>query len=196
VFHVELRRFPHVARAFNVSDEELRTRYVIPWVRGSAIALADRRWTPDNKTRLTIYEGSLVAPEERGLGRGWSAVTREGADVTEQLLDEARKAVAPAVPLSEVKAALLDRARKGPVRAGDAVAIAGGRGRVSERLALTEQAVWELVHEGRLSLADGDGPVASDRWESLLLAWETWTDPSSAVVLQLGHHVGDQPLAF
>jgi hypothetical protein len=196
VFHVELRRFPHVARAFNVSDQELRTRYVIPWARGSAITLDDRRWMPDDKTRLTIYEGSPIAPEQRGLGRGWSAVTREGRDVTEQLLNEVRNAVAPSVPLPELKAALLAAARKGPVRAREAVALAGGRGRVSERLALTEQAVWQLLHEGRLSLADGDGPVDSDRWESLLLGWETWTDPSSPVVLELCHHVGDQPLAL
>lgn len=196
MFHVELRRFPHVARAFNVSDDELRTRYVIPWVRGSAIVLEDRRWTLDKKTRLTIYEGSPIAPEERGLGRGWSAVTREGRDVTEQLLDEVRKAVAPSVPLPELKAALLTAAHKGPVRAGEAVALAGGRGRVSERLAVAEQAVWELLHEGRLSLADGDVPVGSDGWESRLLAWETWMDPSSPVVLRLGHHVGDQPLAL
>lgn len=196
MFHVELRRFPHVARAFNVSDDELRTRYVIPWVRGSAIVLEDRRWTLDKKTRLTIYEGSPIAPEERGLGRGWSAVTREGRDVTEQLLDEVRKAVAPSVPLPELKAALLTAAHKGPVRAGEAVALAGGRGRVSERLAVAEQAVWELLHEGRLSLADGDVPVGSDGWESRLLARETWMDPSSPVVLRLGHHVGDQPLAL
>ena len=147
MFHVELRRFPHVARAFNVSDDELRTRYVIPWVRGSAIVLEDRRWTLDKKTRLTIYEGSPIAPEERGLGRGWSAVTREGRDVTEQLLDEVRKAVAPSVPLPELKAALLTAAHKGPVRAGEAVTLAGGRGRVSERLAVAEQA---LTGRGRI----------------------------------------------
>ena len=196
MFHVELRRFPHIARAFNVSEEELRTRYVVPWVRGSSIALEDRRWTPEKKTRLTIYEGPPIAPEERGLGRGWSTVTREGSDVTAELLDEARKAVAPSGSVAELKAALLAAAQKGPVRGGEAVALAGGRARPSERLALTEQAVWELLHEGLLSLADGDGPVGNDRWESLLLAWETWTDPSSPVVMQLRHHVGDQPLAL
>ncbi len=196
MFHVELRRFPHVARAFNVSEKELRTRYVVPWVRGAPISLNDRQWTADRKTRLTIYEAPAIAAEERGLGRGWSNVTREGDEVTEQLLDEARKAVAPSVPLPELKAALLAAAQQGPVRAAEAVALAGGRGRVSERLALTELAVWELLHEGRLSLADGDGPIGSDRWESLLLAWETWTDPSSPVMLRLGHHVGDQPLSL
>ena len=160
------------------------TRFVLPWVRGAAVILDERRWSADKKTRLTIYDGSAIAPEERGLGRGWSTVTREGRDVTEQLLQEAAKAIAPSVPLPELKSALLAVAQKRPLRAAEVVALAGGRGRASERLALTEQAVWELLHEGRLVLADDAGPVSSDRWESLLLAWETWSDPGSAVVLR------------
>jgi hypothetical protein len=184
VFHVELRRFPHTGRAFNLGRDELMDRFVIRWIRGAAIMLDERRWTADKKTRLTIYEGPPVAPEERGLGRGWSTVTREGQDVTESVLEEATEASAPALPLPELKVALLAAAHAGPVRAGEAVALAGGRGRASERLALTEQAVWELLHEGQLLLADAGGPVGSERWESVLLAWETWTDSRSAVVLE------------
>jgi hypothetical protein len=75
VFHVELRRFPHVARAFNLPEDQLRVRIVLPWVRGLPVELDDRSFTPD-RTRLTIYEGPQVAAEERGLGRGWSTVTR------------------------------------------------------------------------------------------------------------------------
>jgi hypothetical protein len=187
VFHVELRRFPHAARAFNLGHDELLTRFVLPWVRGAAVILDERRWTADKKTRLTIYDGSAIAPEERGLGRGWSTVTRQGRDVTEQLLQEAAKAIVPSVPLPEVKSALLAAAQKRPLRAAEVVALAGGRGRASERLALSEQAVWELLHEGQLLLADAEGPVSSDRWESLLLAWETWSDPRSAVVLEAAY---------
>lgn len=185
MFHVELRRFPHVGRAFNLDRDELLARFVTPWARGAAISLDDRDWTPDKKTRLTVYDGPAIAPEQRGLGRGWSTVTREGRDVTEDVLDAAREQIAPPVPLPELKAKLLAATRAGPIRATLAVALAGGRGRASERLALAEQAVWELLHEGQLSLADADGPVASDRWESLVLAWETWADPSSPVMLQL-----------
>ena len=32
VFHVELRQFPHVARVFNLSREELDARFARPWV--------------------------------------------------------------------------------------------------------------------------------------------------------------------
>ena len=72
MFHVELRRFPHVARTFNLDQDELLARFVMPWIRGAPITLDDRRWSPDKKTRLTVYDGPPIAPEERGLGRGWS----------------------------------------------------------------------------------------------------------------------------
>ncbi len=184
MFHVELRRFPHAGRAFNLSQDELLSRFVTPWVHDLPITLDERRWSADKKTRLTIYEAPAVAPEERGLGRGWSTVTREGREVTERVLDEARRAVAPPVPLPELKATLLAAAQAGPVRAAEAVSLAGRRGRASERLALVEQAVWELLHQGQLLLADGAGPVSRDRWEPVLLAWETWADRGSSVVLR------------
>jgi hypothetical protein len=183
VFHVELRRFPHVARAFNVSEDELRTRYVIPWVRGEPISLGDRPWTADKKTRLTIYEAPTIAAEDRGLGRGWSTVTRGGQDVTTTVLDDARKVIAPPISVSELKVSLLAAIERGPVTLSEAVALAGRRGRASERLAVTEQAVWELLHERRLVVTQADEPVGNDRWESLLLAWEAWSDPQSAVAL-------------
>ncbi len=185
MFHVELRRFPHVARAFNVSEEELRTRYVVPWVRGAPISLSDRQWTADKKTRLTIYEGPAVAADERGLGRGWSTVTRGGEEVTTRVLDDARKVMAPPISLAELKMSLVAAAKRGPVSPSEAVALAGRRGRASERLAVAEQAVWELLHEGQLLLVDTDGPLSRDRWESVLLGWKTWADPRSAVVLRV-----------
>jgi hypothetical protein len=184
VFHVEMRRFPHAARAFNLGREELLGRFVVPWTRGGEVSLDERSWVRDKKTRLTIYDAPQIAPEDRGLGRGWSTVTREGRDVTEEVLEEARKAAGLSVPLPELKAALVAAAQAGPVRASEAVTLAGRRGRASERLALTEQAVWELLHEGHLVMADAEEPVGRERWESLLLAWETWSDPRSAVVLE------------
>ncbi|TMM07255.1 MAG: hypothetical protein E6G05_03085 [Actinobacteria bacterium] len=184
MFHVEMRRFPHVGRAFNLDRDELLARFVMPWIRGAEISLDERHWAHDVKTRLTVYDGPPIAPEERGLGRGWSAVTREGRNVTEELLDEASNVITPAVPLPELKAALLAAAQAGPLRPSEAVILAGRPGRASERLALTEQAVWELLHEGQLLLADADGRVGSERWESLVLAWDTWADRDSGVVLR------------
>ncbi len=49
--------------------------------------------------------------------------------------------------------------------------------RVSERLALAEQAVWELLHAGAIAL-DGDGagpqPGAAE-WQRVLLDWDAWS---------------------
>ena len=42
MFHVELRQFLHVARAFNLTREELDARILHPWVNGGSIALQDR----------------------------------------------------------------------------------------------------------------------------------------------------------
>ena len=85
MFHVELRQFPHQARAFNLSREELDTRVIAPWVAGRAIELDDRRWSPE-RARLTIYESPHLTPDQLGMGRGWQSVTRDGVDVTARLL--------------------------------------------------------------------------------------------------------------
>jgi hypothetical protein len=172
VFHVELRRFPHVARVFNLEADELHARIVVPWVRGAAVELQDRRWTSD-RARLTIYEGPEVPAEERGLGRGWSTVTRDGENVTARMIEAAAGLVPRA---SELKRDLV--ASIGPLALSEAVALAGPRGRPSERLAAAEQAVWELLHEGRVSLLKAGVEVSASDWGPLLLSWETWSDPA------------------
>lgn len=177
MFHVELRRFPHVARAFNLTEEELQARILLPWVRGAPVELDDRRFTPD-RARLTVYESREIAAEERGLGRGWSVVQR-GENVTARVIEAAGRFVPRA---SELKRRLLDAS--GPVTLSRIVALAGPSGRPSERLAVAEQAVWELLHEGRVALvrADGSERVPPDEWETLLLDWETWAGDDVSIV--------------
>jgi hypothetical protein len=54
--------------------------------------------------------------------------------------------------------------------------------RASERLALAEQAVWELLHHGSIRIVraaagaggGGAGVVEQERWQPLLLDWGTW----------------------
>lgn len=176
MFHVELRRFPHVARAFNLTEEELHARIVVPWAKGAPVELQDRRFTPD-RARLTVYEAPELAAEERGLGRGWSAITRDGEDVTARVLEVAGELVPRG---SELKRALL--ASPEPISLPRAVALAGGWGRPSERLAVAEQAVWELLHEGHVALRRSGENVPTDEWESLLLRWEAWVDPEIQLV--------------
>lgn len=173
MFHVELRRFPYLARAFNLSREELQERFVAPWLGGRAIVLDDRRWTSE-KTRLTIYEGPEVAAEDRGLGRGWSTVTRSGKDVTASLLE----AASGVTPVAELKQKLLEAA---PLALSQTVIFGDSRGRASERLALAEQAVWELLHEDRLRLVRDGTVVPREKWQPILLEWETWIDRRTVV---------------
>jgi hypothetical protein len=179
VFHVELRRFPHVARAFNLSEEELRLRIVLPWVRGAAVRLEDRSWTPD-RSRLTIYEGPEVAAEDRGLGRGWAAVTRDGEDVTARMTEAAGRLLPRR---SDLKRRLMDTV--GPVPLSQVVAMAGHAGRPSERLAVAEQALWELLHQGSAALIRpaGGESVPSEEWEALLLDWRSWLEGGASVLV-------------
>ncbi len=174
MFHVELRRFPHVARAFNLSAEELQQRIVTPWVAGAAIDFDERTWEPA-RTKLAIYEGPEVRSEDMGLGRGWAAATRAGAEVTARVLDEARASV------DHFKAELLTCAR---LTLDEVVALVGRThpgARVSDRLALAERAVWELLHEGRLGLFGAHGAIKREEWADVLLGWESWAGGSVAV---------------
>ncbi len=180
MFHVELRQFPHQTRAFNLTREELDARILGPWVSGGGVELDDRRWTSD-RARLTIYEGPALTGDQLGLGRGWANVTREGEDATERLLAEA----AHPPPVAELKRELVERSADGPLALGAVVDLAGERypqSRVSERLALCEQAVWELLHEGGVQVTTAGAPVAREQWQALLLSWATWTGDETTIV--------------
>ncbi len=179
MFHVELRQFPHQARAFNLTREELDSRILTPWASGGPIELDDRRWSPE-RARLTIYEGPRLAPEDLGMGRGWGNVTRDGEEVTTRLLAEA----AQPPPAAALKREVLERCSYGPLALGRMVELTGERypqARVSERLALCEQAVWELLHEGAVRLVRGGAPASRDEWQRILLRWEAWAGDAVTV---------------
>jgi hypothetical protein len=172
VFHVELRQFPHQARAFNLTREQLDAQILGPWTLGAAVDLDDRRWSPE-RAKLTIYEGPQLAPEDLGMDRGWGNVTRDGEDVTALVMAE----TARPTPVAELKRELLDRAAYGPVPLGRVVELSGVRypqARVSERVALCEQAVWELLHEGAIGLLRAGASVDRGDWQEVLLRWEAW----------------------
>jgi hypothetical protein len=137
VFHVELRQFPHQARAFNLTAEELEASVVSPWRQGVPVELQDRRWDP-RRAKLVIYEGRRLEASEIGLGRGWANVTRSGTAVTDSVL----KAPAPPERLDDLAAALAD----GPLTLAEAEAKAAELG------LQPEQAIWQLLREGRLKL--------------------------------------------
>ena len=189
MFHVEVRQFPHVARAFNLSEAELKTRVLVPWVRGHIVKLGEREWEP-KRARLTIIEGREVGADELGLGRGWANASRGAENVTDRVLAAAAAESAPGVPpatggVPAFKEIVKAQCTGHRLAVHQVMWLANSRHpelRASERLALAEQAVWELLHEGGLTLlrrAEGDEFVAVEReeWQPALLSWATWSEP-------------------
>ncbi len=185
MFHVELRQFPHVARAFNLTREELDQRFARPWVSGTEVEHDEHRWTP-GKAKLTIYEGPRLGLEELGLGRGWATVGKSAQEVTETVLAEAERGAAGRSSLEMVKTAVCGAARA-PLDLSAVMGLIGTEypsWRPSEQLAVAEQAVWELLHQGRLSLRGPSGPIEAAGWPEVLLSWESWTDRGQQFVLE------------
>jgi hypothetical protein len=178
VFHVELRQFPHQTRAFNLTREELGERIVEHWIAGEPLELNDYRWLPDRAT-LTIYEGPVLGIAEMGLGRGWQNVTRSGRDVTQEVLIEARDETGELQTADDFKAEIAARCAAGALAISGLVELAGEwypQSRVSERIALCEGVVWELLHSVPVTLSRRAEPVPAYEWQALLLTWPTWTD--------------------
>jgi hypothetical protein len=175
VFHVELRQFPHTTHALNLTEEELETRIVGPWVRRVPVEWGDRRWAPE-RAKLTIYEGEELRPEDIGMGRGWQNARRGAENVTARVLAKAdsvgpfKDAVCATTPVGLPTILAMSHERY------------PGR-RVSERLALAEQAVWELLHDGKVTMVRGDEEVAREEWQTTLLTWSAWVDETQPVLL-------------
>lgn len=185
MFHLELRQFPHLARAFNLTRVELDQRFARPWATGTAVEHEDRSWTP-GKAKLTIYEGPRLELEELGLGRGWATVGKTAQEVTETILAEAERGAGGRCTLEVVKAAVCGAARA-PLALSAVIGLIGGEypaWRPSEQLAVAEQAVWELLHQGRLTLRASSGPVAAAQWPEVLLSWAAWTGETEGLVLE------------
>ncbi len=176
MFHVELRQFPHVAREFNLAAEDVQARIVGPWIAGQVVQLGERKWAPE-RARLTIYESRRLRPDEIGMGRGWASATKNGEDVTDRLLEQTQSTTGREAELAEFKQQLLQRCRDGRIEIRESVQLAGTLHpgwRASERLALAEQAVWELLHANAVRIVRDGHDVDRGQWDMLLLAWSTW----------------------
>jgi hypothetical protein len=188
LYHPELRSFPHVARAFNLSREALDTRFIKPWVAGDTIDYDDRRWTPD-RTRLTVLEGTELRADQRGLGRGWSEATRRSRDVTDTVLAEIHRGAEARPEVEALKEALAEAAGgERPIGFPDAIALAvvgHPLWRASEQLSLAEQAVWEMLHQGQLEMLRDDEPMAAEQWQEVVLSFATWAAEPPAVGIRL-----------
>jgi hypothetical protein len=186
VFHVELRQFPHLARRFNLNRDQLGERILTPWLNGESIELDDREFSPE-RGRIAIYEGRALATDEIGMGRGWSNATRTGEEVTERLLAEWRQRVRTPPALEQLKRELLDRCGDGEIGLWEIVELAEPREpgrRASERLSLAEQAVWELLHEGKLELLREGLLTPEAQWQEVLLEWSSWSPEAGVLVAE------------
>jgi hypothetical protein len=182
VLHVELKQRPHTTRAFNLTEEELQRTFLGPLRAGRTITYAEREWEP-GRTRLTIYEGRALGPEEIGLGRGWQNVMRTGSEVTERLLGAAPAAQAerPAT-VDRLKERMLGRLTAGPQTLAEVVEMSDALlpgARPSQRLNVAELAVWELLHEGTVELIGAPGP---EEWAATLIGWEAWSQATTSSI--------------
>jgi hypothetical protein len=175
VYHLELRQFPHVTRVFNLTRDELDARFVRPWVGGAMIDQDDRRWAPE-RSRLRILEGPELRAEELGMGRGWATASRGGTDVTDAIIAQARRG-AEARPEVEALKAAIGEVAGAALGFQDVMALAAAAQptwRASQQLELSEQAVWEMLHQGHVVMTVGGHVVARERWQPVVLSWATW----------------------
>jgi hypothetical protein len=96
VYHLELRHFPRNINRFNLKGTEVGA-IVLPWVQEKYIEVGEQKWNP-HEAKLTILEGEEIPVDRLSMGRGWPIALREGQDVTERVLAEAREALGDAVP--------------------------------------------------------------------------------------------------
>jgi hypothetical protein len=190
VFHAQLQRFPHSARAFNLSEAEVRATIAEPWGAGRLVELGERFWTP-GECKLTILAGPPLDPGELGMGRGWTAARRSARDVTGELIggpgvaDPVRPA--PGAPFADFKDEVLARVVAGPQPLSDLWRLAGRRypdRALSDCLGLTERAVAELLHDELAGLTADTAatPVPGAAIAGVLRAWETWLPGAPARV--------------
>jgi hypothetical protein len=152
-YHLELRQFPHVARRFNQSEQQVLA-LAKPWVGEEWIEEAERKWNM-NEATLTILEGPKLSMADLAMGRGWRNAQRRSEDVTERVLGAFRK--------DDRGAAGSTGGGAGIGAAGGGAAVSGDRGGAlgaSELALLADSLGLELL----ASLAEG--PLAPARvWQ-------------------------------
>ncbi len=156
VFHFELRAGIHVAHAFNLNRPELDRAVLDDWLRGEEVTFGDRRWSPE-RAALKIYEGPALAGPDLSFGRGWTNAVKRSENVTDRLLAAGHADVGqPSSPVVDtLRREILAQSAGGRIGVHQVLWLTNRwypERRVSERLALAETAVWELLHERLIGL--------------------------------------------
>jgi hypothetical protein len=174
VYHLELRQFPKRVHSFNLSGEAIGA-IVLAWVQDRVVELGEQKWSP-HTAEITILEGPQIPVAELSLARGWGTAEREGRDVTEQVLAEAREAIATgaagaaAPPVASRAATVSDGARPEPdrnARVGDAQPVADPLGLGVQLASLLGADAARLLEAWRSVAARSSGLAPS---ETLALA--------------------------
>lgn len=160
MFHVEMRMGMQVVREFNLSDERLWLIFLAPLMADHDFTVEGHDFAP-HATRLTVYEGPELRPDQLNFGRGWQNAERTSNEVTEAVLAKAREFVASHAAAPESTAAasapdalrerLIGRLSAGPVTLADITAIAADlmpESTPEERLAASRAVALELLSSG------------------------------------------------
>jgi len=164
MFHVELRMGISIVREFNLGERELWTIFLAPLMADHDFTLEGHDFTP-RKTRIAIYDGPELRPDQLGLGRGWQNVERTGNDVTAEVIARAREhagVTPPAAPPTweALRERAIGRLSAGPVSYEEIVALAADlmpHNTAGEQLAAGERAAVELLRSGAAQLAPPSG---------------------------------------
>jgi len=91
IYHLELRQFPRNFNRFNMTGQEIGS-VAMTWVQQRILDLGDQKWSPAEATMM-IIEGPEIPVGQLSMGRGWPTARREGEEVTDRILREARQAL-------------------------------------------------------------------------------------------------------
>ncbi len=131
-FHVEIRGALNHARAFNLSEDELRRTVLEPWLTRRTVELGEQEWDP-RESSLRILEGPHLGTPDLSFGQGWSNAERSAEDVSKRMLAQTKTPNLPDAFLVEAElpeatvAAMLAGQQAQPVALGDAEKRLDGR---------------------------------------------------------------------
>ncbi len=180
MYHLELRKFPHVVCRFNQSEAQLRA-LVVPWTRQEWVEEGERKWNV-NEASLTILEGPKLSMPELAMGKGWRNAQKRSQDVTERVLGAVRQGGVPEQQAGASAGAVAGAGEGAPAPAQPGDARDGG-GEARDLDLLADSLALEV-----LALL-GEQPVAPSRVWSMAqarLAAERGGAASAAEALALG----------
>jgi hypothetical protein len=176
MFHVELRQRPNVARAFNLTQEEVREQFLVPLGTGRPFAYSGHEWD-GGKAELTVLEGPRLEPNQLIFGRGWPNAQKLSTDVSAEIATQSRAEAESREVVGRLQERILGGLIGGPIALAQLLPLADdllpGRGS-GERLAATGSA------------------MPQGEWQQALLAEETWSpDQATTSAISLARSSSD-----